>query len=238
MLKRLVATLCGLELALVLGASAALALPSEAEDAALPGTFAGTVPLSSIEGESEGDGYALFLGAIEEALASNADTVIEAKNDAVASEALTELQQAAAREAAAPAAEPQPEPAPAPQGPSTLALGGTVVPYVGSYLTSTAPEGAAGLWYGSDSTTDGSWGYFIGHNPGVFDRLLAMGEGSPVTVVDRTGAGRTYTVVLVFDVPNSTTWEDIESSVTGHGESIILQTCIDGGANYRIMVAS
>ena len=58
MLKRLVATLCGLELALVLGASAALALPSEAEDAALPGTFAGTVPLSSIEGESEGDGYA------------------------------------------------------------------------------------------------------------------------------------------------------------------------------------
>ena len=113
-----------------------------------------------------------------------------------------------------------------------------MIPYVGSYLTSTAPEDAAGLWYGSDSTTDGSWGYFIGHNPGVFDRLLVMGEGSPVTVVDRTGAGRTYTVVLVFDVPNSTTWEDIESSVTGHGESIILQTCIDGGANYRIMVAS
>ena len=51
MLKRLVATLCGLELALVLGASTALALPSEAEDVALPGTFTGTVPLSSIEGE-------------------------------------------------------------------------------------------------------------------------------------------------------------------------------------------
>ena len=56
MLKRLVATLCGLELALVLGASTALALPSEAEDVALPGTFTGTVPLRRLVGESYGVG--------------------------------------------------------------------------------------------------------------------------------------------------------------------------------------
>lgn len=234
MLKRLPAMLCSIGLAFGLGAGVAAADP--AAPSSLAATFTGTVPLSSIVNDGDGDGYALFMDAIEEALATNAETVIEARDDAQASEAIAEMQQAAQTPINA-SPEPPAAVTPPQQQASSLAMEGAVIPYVGSYLTATAPQDAAGLWYGSDSTTDGSWGYFIGHNPGIFECLLAMGNGSVVTVADGTGAARTYTVFKVFDVPNTTTWEDIQGDVTGYGESIILQTCIDGGTSYRIMVA-
>lgn len=120
----------------------------------------------------------------------------------------------------------------------TIQVQGQVIPYTDAHLWSTAPEEGAGLWSGSDSTDDGRWGYFIGHNPGAFSCLLGLTANSPVTITDSAGHARTYHVVKSFDVPNTTTWKQIAGDVTGYGESIILQTCIDGGANYRIFVAA
>ena len=119
-----------------------------------------------------------------------------------------------------------------------ISINGTSMGYVGSYKTSSAPASGAGLWLGSDSTTDGSWGYFIGHNPGSFSCVMSLGVGSPVTVWDSEGASRTYSVVTTFTVPDTTYWEDIAERVTGYGESVILQTCVGDGASYRIVVAA
>ena len=83
---------------------------------------------------------------------------------------------------------------------------------------------------GSDSTTDGSWGYFIGHNPGDFTCVMTLKNGDPVTVCDSDGNTRTYSVVDEFIVPDDTYWEDIQSRVTDYGESIILQTCCGDNA--------
>lgn len=90
---------------------------------------------------------------------------------------------------------------------------------------------------GSDSTTDGSWGYFIGHNPGDFTCVMTLKNGDPVTVCDSDGSTRTYSVVDEFIVPDGTYWEDIQSRVTDYGESIILQTCCGDNAHYRVVIA-
>lgn len=120
----------------------------------------------------------------------------------------------------------------------TVSVAGTAISYVDSFQSATAPSSGAGLWMGSDSTTDGSWGYFIGHNPGPFHGVMGLGQGAAVTVCDSAGNTRTYHVVDVFTVPDTTYWEDIEGRVTGHGESVILQTCVGDNASYRIVVAA
>lgn len=135
-------------------------------------------------------------------------------------------------------AEGSSEAASAPTTCCVISINGTSMGYVGSYKTSSAPASGAGLWLGSDSTTDGSWGYFIGHNPGSFSCVMNLGIGSPVTVWDSEGASRTYSVVTVFTIPDTTYWEDIAGRVTGYGESVILQTCVGDGASYRIVVAA
>lgn len=119
-----------------------------------------------------------------------------------------------------------------------LMVNGKQIPYVGSYQTQSAPSATAGLWLGSDDVDDGTWGYFIGHNPGVFAPVASLLEGSPVTVVDYSGDSHTYHVVKRFDVNAGSTWDQVAADVTGYGESIILQTCINGGAQYRIVVAA
>ena len=91
---------------------------------------------------------------------------------------------------------------------------------------------------GSDSTTDGSWGYFIGHHPGVFNCVMYLDEGDAITVCDADGNARTYTVFAVYDVSDDTTWNQISSEVTSHGESIALQTCCGDGATDRIIEAA
>lgn len=78
---------------------------------------------------------------------------------------------------------------------------GDIVTYVPSYESASAPASGAGLWMGSDSTTDGSWGYFIGHNPGDFTCVMTLKNGDPVTVCDSDGNTRTYSVVDEFIVP-------------------------------------
>ena len=114
---------------------------------------------------------------------------------------------------------------------------GDLVTSVPSYASASAPAAGAGLWMGSDSTTDGSWGYFIGHNPGDFTCVMTLKNGDPVTVCDSDGNTRTYSVVDEFIVPDSTYWEDIQSRVTDYGESIILQTCCGDNAHYRVVIA-
>lgn len=122
--------------------------------------------------------------------------------------------------------------------PRTISVAGTAMGYVDSYQSASAPSSGAGLWMGSDSTTDGSWAYFIGHNPGPFHCVMGLGQGAAISVCDGSGNARTYHVVDVFTVPDTTYWEDIQGRVTGHGESVILQTCVGDHASYRIVVAA
>lgn len=121
--------------------------------------------------------------------------------------------------------------------PGTISVAGDVVPFQDSYESAAAPARGAGLWMGSDSTADGSWGYFIGHNPGDFCCVMALSTGDAVTVCDRDGNERTYRVIDTFDVPDTTYWEDIAYKVDGYGESITLQTCCGDGEHYRVVVA-
>ncbi|MEC4295066.1 sortase domain-containing protein [Adlercreutzia shanghongiae] len=121
--------------------------------------------------------------------------------------------------------------------PDTINVNGDVMTYIPSYETASAPASGAGLWMGSDSTVDGSWGYFIGHNPGDFTCVMTLKSGDPVTVCDSDGQTRTYHVVDGFTVPDDIYWEDIQSRVTNYGESIILQTCCGDNAHYRVVIA-
>lgn len=120
----------------------------------------------------------------------------------------------------------------------TLEIFGNVIPYVASYESDRAPDSTAGLWMGSDSTTDGSWGYFIGHHPGVFNCVMYLNNGDQITVCDGDGNERTYTVFAIYDVPDDTQWGQISSDITSHGESIALQTCVGDHRSYRIVQAA
>lgn len=121
--------------------------------------------------------------------------------------------------------------------PRTIDVNGDIMGYIDSFGTASAPKTGAGLWMGSDSTTDGSWGYFIGHNPGDFTAVMTLKNGDPITVCDGDGASRTYHVIDEFIVPDTTYWEDIESRVTQYGESVILQTCCGDNEHYRVVIA-
>lgn len=121
--------------------------------------------------------------------------------------------------------------------PRTLVVAGAAVPYR-DVRGGTTPDAGAGLWLGSDSTSDDSWGYFVGHNPGSFAPVKELGIGSQVTVCDSGGATRAYTVRDVFTVEATATWKTIASRVTGYGESVILQTCTGDGATNTIAVAA
>lgn len=121
--------------------------------------------------------------------------------------------------------------------PATISVNGDIVAFTDSFESTSAPASGAGLWMGSDSTTDGTWGYFIGHNPGDFTCVMTLSAGDPITVCDKDGNTRIYSVIDGFDVPDTTYWEDIEGKVSGYGESVILQTCCGDGAHYRVVVA-
>ncbi len=120
----------------------------------------------------------------------------------------------------------------------TLEIFGNVIPYAESTESKRAPDRTAGLWLGSDSTTDGSWGYFIGHHPGVFNCVMYLEEGDQITVCDSAGHEQAYTVFNIYDVPDDTQWGQISSEVTSHGESIVLQTCCGDHESYRIVEAA
>lgn len=117
----------------------------------------------------------------------------------------------------------------------TITINGVEMSYVDAYGATTAPDTDAGIWKGSDSTTDGSYGYFIGHDSTDFGGVADMELGSEVAVTDGNGDSRTYQVVDSFVVPKGSYWSDISGRVTGYGESIVMQTCVDDG--YQIVVA-
>ena len=117
----------------------------------------------------------------------------------------------------------------------TITINGVSMDYVDSYGTSSAPSGDAGIWRGSDSTTDGGFGYFIGHNYTDFGAVANLETGNHVSVTDADGNFRDYEVVDSFTVPRNTTWSEVSDRVTGYGESIAMQTCANGG--YVIVVA-
>ena len=121
------------------------------------------------------------------------------------------------------------------RNPRTITIDGVTMSYTDAYGSSSAPSSGAGVWKGSDSTTDGSYGYFIGHNPGSFGAAASATNGSKVTVSDSNGDSRTYTVVDSFSVPEGSAWSDIADRVTSHGESVVLQTCLNG--EYKILIA-
>ena len=195
------------------------------------------------------------------AMASEFDDIHdELAMDAVSSRASLSAKHSASHDAAAKAAESAGDATPesaidveavdvtepletiSPEGDEMVAdsidVNGDIVTYVPSYESASAPASGAGLWMGSDSTTDGSWGYFIGHNPGDFTCVMTLKNGDPVTVCDSDRNTRTYSVVDEFIVPDDTYWEDIQSRVTDYGESIILQTCCGDNAHYRVVIAA
>lgn len=120
--------------------------------------------------------------------------------------------------------------------PGTLVVGGVAIPYR-DVRGGTTPSSGGGLWLGSDAVDDGSWGYFVGHNPGSFAPVRSLSSGDAVAVCDRSGAQRTYTVRDVFQVEETATWKTIASRVTGYGESVVLQTCAGGGRNVIVVAA-
>lgn len=195
------------------------------------------------------------------AMASEFDDIHdELAMDAVSSRASLSAKHSASHDAAAKAAESAGDATPesaidveavdvtepletiSPEGDEMVAdsidVNGDIVTYVPSYESASAPASGAGLRMGSDSTTDGSWGYFIGHNPGDFTCVMTLKNGDPVTVCDSDGNTRTYSVVDELIVPDDTYWEDIQSRVTDYGESIILQTCCGDNAHYRVVIAA
>lgn len=120
--------------------------------------------------------------------------------------------------------------------PGTLVVDGTAIPYR-DVRGGTTPSSGGGLWLGSDAVDDGSWGYFVGHNPGSFAPVRSLSSGDAVVVCDRSGGQRTYTVRDVFQVEETATWKTIASRVTGYGESVVLQTCAGGGRNVIVVAA-
>ncbi|MEC4294986.1 sortase domain-containing protein [Adlercreutzia shanghongiae] len=118
----------------------------------------------------------------------------------------------------------------------TLLIRGATIPYV-DVRGGTTPSSGGGLWLGSDAVDDGSWGYFVGHNPGSFAPVRSLSLGDVVTVCDRRGAQRTYVVRDVFQVEETATWKTIASRVTGYGESVVLQTCAGNGRNIIAVAA-
>ncbi len=118
---------------------------------------------------------------------------------------------------------------------STITINGIQIPYKNAFGVSYAPTDTAGLWEGSDSVSDGSYGYFIGHNPGLFKDVPSLRSGSQVSVCDSTGAYQVYQVIDVFDVSRDTYLHQIEDRISGYGESIVIQTCLPNA--YRVVVA-
>ena len=118
---------------------------------------------------------------------------------------------------------------------STITINGVEIDYTDSYGTASAPSEGAGIWRGSDSTTDGSYAYFIGHDYTEFGDIANLEQGSSVSVTDSNGDSCDYEVVDSFVVPRDSYWSDISDRVTGYGESVVMQTCVEDG--YLIVVA-
>ncbi|MBO0411131.1 sortase [Enterococcus hulanensis] len=100
----------------------------------------------------------------------------------------------------------------------------------------------AATWGGNpiQSGTDNQNTHFIGHNPGIFSPVLALGGGDAITVTDSAGNATTYIVNGLVQVDDSgrdiasgiDNWDQITSA--GGGERITLQTCIGDSVNLIV----
>lgn len=142
----------------------------------------------------------------------------------------------AADASARPAPIGRPDAAPAALPVRSLLAGGAVIPYR-DVRGGTTPATGAGLWLGADAVDDGGWGYFVGHNPGAFAPVRSLKRGDTVVVRDGAGKTRSYRVRTVLTVGVNATWKTVAPLVTGHGESVILQTCTGDGRTNTIVVA-
>ena len=94
---------------------------------------------------------------------------------------------------------------------------------------------------GSGSVSDGAPTHFIGHNPGDFAGVMSLDVGATITVVDASGASRTYTVYEVLDVTdegyNNRNLQDdvLPRMLYDGGERISLQTCISDTVNRCVL---
>ncbi|MEO1781056.1 hypothetical protein [Enterococcus diestrammenae] len=124
---------------------------------------------------------------------------------------------------------------------SVLKFAGVTVPFGQSNGASAAPGSGAGTWMGSGSVSDGAPTHFIGHNPGDFAGVMSLDVGSTITVVDASGASRTYTVYEVLDVTdegyNNRNLQDdvLPRMLYDGGERISLQTCISDTVNRCVL---
>ena len=122
------------------------------------------------------------------------------------------------------------------------ALGGTIVflPFV--FMTPmpadiTAPDGYASTWVGTGCVSDNANTYFIGHNPGVFERVMDLEIGDKITVFDDDGASRTYYVFDTLFLPNGSNYFVYEGRIAPTGETITLQTCTGDNQRVRCVMA-
>lgn len=124
---------------------------------------------------------------------------------------------------------------------SVLKFAGGTVPFGQSNGASAAPGSGAGTWMGSGSVSDGAPTHFIGHNPGDFAGVMSLDVGATITVVDASGASRTYTVYEVLDVTdegyNNRNLQDdvLPRMLYDGGERISLQTCISDTVNRCVL---
>lgn len=121
-----------------------------------------------------------------------------------------------------------------------IAFLSTSVSIVDCQNAAEAPSGqVAGFWQGDGSTTDGQPTHIIGHSPGVFDQELQLNVGDTITIWDRNGQRRDYTVYETLDVNDdaydrqgNVQWDSI---LHQPGESISLQACIDDYWNRMVL---
>ena len=115
---------------------------------------------------------------------------------------------------------------------------GEEVPYrQGEPADITAPDGYASTWVGTGCVSDNANTYFIGHNPGVFERVMDLEIGDKVTVFDDDGDSRTYYVFDALFLPNGSNYFVYESRIAPTGETITLQTCTGDNQQVRCVMA-
>lgn len=117
-----------------------------------------------------------------------------------------------------------------------LVVNGVQVPYVDCHGATVTPEHTGGIWQGPNNLYDDKQGYFVGHNPGVFEPVSTLKTGDYITVRTADGQQRDYVVVNHWIFSNQSYYEDIEEQyLRGYGESIVLQTCM-GDYDIKVVV--
>ena len=155
----------------------------------------------------------------------------EARQDVLTEQSL----QAARRAEPAPSADDDRTPNAAS---SLICVLGEEVPYrQGEPADITAPDGYASTWVGTGCVSDNANTYFIGHNPGVFERVMDLEIGDKITVFDDDSASRTYYVFDTLFLPNGSNYFVYEGRIAPTGETITLQTCTGDNQRVRCVMA-